>query len=48
MLPDAHRSLTDASELLGFASPGALSRWFRQRFGVSPTQWRTSSRSAPL
>src|SRR5687767_10885197 len=34
-------SLTDVSELLGFTAPSAFSRWFRQRFGVSPTEWRT-------
>jgi AraC-like DNA-binding protein len=37
-------SLTDVSELLGFTAPSALSRWFRQRFGVSPTQWRAAAR----
>src|SRR5215217_1981683 len=36
-------SLTDVSELLGFAAPSAFSRWFRQRFGVSPTQWRAAA-----
>jgi AraC-like DNA-binding protein len=42
-------SLTDVSELLGFTAPSAFSRWFRQRFGVSPTQWRTTARrGAPL
>ena len=35
-------SLTDVSELLGFTSPSAFSRWFRQRFGVSPSEWRAS------
>jgi AraC-like DNA-binding protein len=37
-------TLTDVSELLGFTAPSAFSRWFRQRFGVSPTQWRLSAR----
>jgi AraC-like DNA-binding protein len=37
-------SLTDVSELLGFTSPSAFSRWFRRRFGVSPTEWRATSR----
>jgi AraC-like DNA-binding protein len=37
-------SLTDVSELLGFTAPSAFSRWFRQRFGVTPTQWRETSR----
>src|SRR3954462_2345592 len=36
-------SLTDVSELLGFTAPSAFSRWFRQRFGVSPTQWRAAA-----
>jgi AraC-like DNA-binding protein len=37
-------SLTDVSELLGFTAPSAFSRWFRQRFGVSPADWRATSR----
>jgi AraC-like DNA-binding protein len=37
-------SLTDVSELLGFAAPSAFSRWFRQRFGISPTEWRRTAR----
>jgi AraC-like DNA-binding protein len=37
-------SLTDVSELLGFTAPSAFSRWFRQRFGVSPTEWRVRGR----
>ena len=36
-------TLTEVSELLGFAAPSAFSRWFHQRFGVSPTQWRASA-----
>jgi AraC-like DNA-binding protein len=36
-------SSTDVSELLGFTAPSAFSRWFRQRFGVSPTEWRATS-----
>jgi AraC-like DNA-binding protein len=37
-------SLTEVSELLGFTAPSAFSRWFHQRFGVSPTQWRAAAR----
>ena len=37
-------SLTTVSELLGFTAPSAFSRWFHQRFGVTPTQWRASAR----
>ena len=36
-------TLTDVSELLGFAAPSAFSRWFRQQFGVSPSQWRRAA-----
>jgi AraC-like DNA-binding protein len=42
-LPNPRYSLTDISELLGFEAPSAFSRWFRQQFGTSPTQWRTES-----
>ena len=37
--------LTEISELLGFAAPSAFSRWFRHRFGDSPSQWRTLAKS---
>jgi AraC-like DNA-binding protein len=37
-------SLTDISQLLGFAAPSAFSRWFHQQFDTSPTQWRTAAR----
>ncbi|MGY1695594.1 helix-turn-helix domain-containing protein [Geodermatophilus sp. SYSU D00814] len=41
-------SLTDVSELLGFTAPSAFSRWFRQRRGVSPTEWRArAGRAGP-
>ena len=36
-------SLTEVSELLGFTAPSAFSRWFRQQFGRSPTEWRTTA-----
>jgi AraC-like DNA-binding protein len=42
---DRH-SLTDVAYLLGFAAPSAFSRWFRRRFGCSPTEWRAAARSA--
>jgi AraC-like DNA-binding protein len=32
--------MTEISVLLGFAAPSAFTRWFRQRFGDSPTAWR--------
>lgn len=37
-------TLTEISDLLGFAAPSGFSRWFRQQYGVSPSQWRTSAR----
>lgn len=33
-------SLTEISLLLGFSSPGSFSRWFRDQFGQSPSEWR--------
>jgi len=33
-------SLTEISEVLGFAAPSAFSRWFARQFGMTPTQWR--------
>jgi AraC-like DNA-binding protein len=42
-------SLTDVSGLLGFTAPSAFSRWFRTRFGVTPSQWRdVARRPSPL
>jgi len=37
-------TLTEVSQRLGFTAPSAVSRWFHQRFGVSPTQWRATAR----
>jgi AraC-like DNA-binding protein len=36
-------SLTDVSSLLGFSAPSAFTRWFRQQFHASPSQWRASA-----
>ena len=41
-------SLTDVSAMLGFAAPSAFSRWFRQRFGISPTEWRAGTRPTAI
>jgi AraC-like DNA-binding protein len=38
-------SLTQVSQLLGFDAPSALSRWFRQHFGMSAVEWRRTTRS---
>ncbi|MBL1112472.1 AraC family transcriptional regulator [Streptomyces sp. 110] len=34
------KSLTEVSGLLGFSTPSAFSRWFREQFGCSAQQWR--------
>lgn len=36
-------SLTEVSQLLGFTAPSTFSRWFRARFGVTPSQWRETA-----
>ena len=42
-LPNPRRSLTEIAEQLGFSGPSAFSRWFRGRFGCSPSEWRGRS-----
>ncbi|MGA4544069.1 AraC family transcriptional regulator [Uniformispora flossi] len=37
---NGRRSLTEISDLLGFSSLSAFSRWFRTQFGCSPKEWR--------
>jgi AraC-like DNA-binding protein len=44
-LEERRRSLSEVALLLGFSAPSAFSRWFRNRFGRSPTSWRTAERS---
>ncbi|MEU4221176.1 AraC family transcriptional regulator [Actinoplanes sp. NPDC026623] len=39
--------LTEITDLLGFAAPSAFSRWFRHRFGDSPSQWRARRADLP-
>jgi len=43
-LEERRRSLSEVALLLGFSAPSAFSRWFRNRFGCSPTSWRTAER----
>jgi AraC-like DNA-binding protein len=40
-------SLSDISQLLGFAAPSGFSRWFRQQYGCSPSDWRAARAAAP-
>jgi len=43
-LADDRCSMTEVSQMLGFSAPSAFTRWFRQQFHTSPTQWRDSAR----
>jgi AraC-like DNA-binding protein len=40
LLANPRRSAAEASDLLGFSSPSAFSRWFRGHFGCGPKEWR--------
>jgi AraC-like DNA-binding protein len=40
-------SLSDISQLLGFAAPSGFSRWFRQEYGCSPSEWRATRPAVP-
>jgi AraC-like DNA-binding protein len=44
-VPNPRRSLTEIAEELGFSEPSAFSRWFRRRFGCSPSEWRGRSQA---
>lgn len=45
-LSNGRASLTELSQELGFAAPSALTRWFRQQFGTTPSAWRRSAVAA--
>jgi AraC-like DNA-binding protein len=47
LVPNPRRSLTQIAEELGFSEPSAFSRWFRGRFGASPSQWRNQAMTRP-
>ena len=38
-----NRPLTSVAEMLGFSSHSNFTRWFRSRFGSSPSQWRRTA-----
>ncbi|MBP2328733.1 AraC-like DNA-binding protein [Kibdelosporangium banguiense] len=42
MVSNRRYSLTEIATLLSFSSSSNFSRWFRGRFGCSPSQWRAS------
>jgi AraC-like DNA-binding protein len=37
------KPLSEIAELVGFSGSAAFSRWFRQAFGCSPSEWRESA-----
>jgi AraC-like DNA-binding protein len=41
-IENRERPLVTVAELLGFSALSAFSRWFRNRFGCSVTEWRTN------
>ena len=41
MLVTGLYSMSDVSLMLGFSAPSGLSRWFRQHYGCSPSEWAT-------
>jgi AraC-like DNA-binding protein len=45
LVPNPRRSLTEIAEELGFSESSAFSRWFRRRFGCSPSEWRSRSQA---
>ena len=47
MVANNRYSLTEIAELLSFSSPGNFSRWFRDQFGCSPSQWRSQQQQRP-
>jgi AraC-like DNA-binding protein len=46
-LPNGRYSLSEISALLGFAAPSGFSRWFRQQYGCSATEWRAERSAVP-
>jgi AraC-like DNA-binding protein len=41
-LEDSNRSLSLMAKMLGFSASSAFSRWFRDRYGCSASQWRAN------
>lgn len=46
-LDGSHRSLLEISSILGFAEQSGFSRWFRNTFGLTPSQHRRLQKRAP-
>jgi AraC-like DNA-binding protein len=43
LVGNGQRSLSEIARMLGFSGPSALSRWFRNRFGRTASQWRAAN-----
>jgi AraC-like DNA-binding protein len=46
-LSNSRYSLSDISMLLGFAAPSGFSRWFREQYGYTASEWRAARAAAP-
>ena len=47
-LANSKRRLYEVAELLGFSSAGDFSRWFRDQFGRTPSDWATQYRQSKV
>lgn len=47
LLEESNHTLTEISELLGYASIHSFSRAFKSRFNVSPTRWSAAGKDLP-
>ncbi|MCX4095187.1 AraC family transcriptional regulator [Nocardia sp. alder85J] len=45
VVANRHHTLTEVADMLGFSTPGNFTRWFRNHYGCSPTQWRRTQPS---
>ncbi len=43
-LANSKRRLLEVADLLGFSSAGDFSRWFRSRYGATPSDWASNNR----
>jgi AraC-like DNA-binding protein len=46
LLQNRRASLDAVADMLGFSSVSAFSRWFRDRFGTRPSEWRKQALQA--
>ena len=45
-LRNGRYSLTEISQYLGFAAPSGFSRWFREQYQLSPSEWKATEMGA--